>query len=578
MGSRRWAAETGVVLGAYAVLAVGMTWPLAAHFTTALPDGSDGWQYLWNLWWMKTALVDLHTNPFHTDLLYYPHGVSLLFDTLTPLLGVISIPFQLLGMSLPAVYNLLVMFSFVAGGYGAYLLVRRLTGARAAAFVAGLIFAFCPYHFAHLRGHLNLLSLQWLPFYVLALHQAWDDRASYPHRALHSALAGLWLAVNAYTEWTYALFLGLFTIWYVAWRLLSDRRGSAWRAGLGSLVVTGGVALALVAPVLVPMVAEARASNYMQATPHEVAFFSSDLTDAFMPNLFHPLWLDHGAAVIAHYGGRPPAEIVVFVGYTVLLVGIATVWALRGRTEVRFWGLTALGGWILSLGPILHIWGQSIFGGIRIPLPYAALYFLPFFNIFRVPARFMVVVMLALAVLVGYGLAAYAGRGMRVSRAACVAVGALVLAEFLAVPYPTMALRDAGGFYEQAAREPGQFAILDLPLTPLATYLGYQTVHHRPIVDGHLSRQPPDPFITDTPVLRYLLPSTPADDPLAAEAARTGLADLRRAGVRYAVVHWWATYGKEQDDLRTKLARVFPGLASRPLPDQQMEIFTLNGN
>jgi hypothetical protein len=67
---RRGPAETGGVLLAYTLLTVLMTWPLATVFTTRLPDGTDGWQYLWNLWWMKTALVDLHTSPFHTPYLY----------------------------------------------------------------------------------------------------------------------------------------------------------------------------------------------------------------------------------------------------------------------------------------------------------------------------------------------------------------------------------------------------------------------------------------------------------------------------------------------------------------------------
>ena len=68
------------------------------------------------------------------------------------------------------------------------------------------------------------------------------------------------------------------------------------------------------------------------------------------------------------------------------------LWAFRRRPEVVFWGWTALGAWVLSLGPVLHIWGQSDFGGLRVPLPYAALYYLPFFNILRVPARFSVLV------------------------------------------------------------------------------------------------------------------------------------------------------------------------------------------
>jgi hypothetical protein len=151
----------------------------------------------------------------------------------------------------------------------------------------------------------------------------------------------------------------------------------------------------------------------------------------------------------------------------------------------------------------------------------------------------------------------------------------LILAEFLPVPYPLLPLHAETPFYQEVAREPGRFALLELPLVPATTYLGYQVIHQQPLISGHLSRQPPDPFVAQTPVLRYLLPQTPLDDPGAAEAARTGLADLRRAAVRYAVVHWWLLGSEDQATLRAKLARVFPALPTRPSPDPQMEIFVL---
>ena len=81
------------------------------------------------------------------------------------------------------------------------------------------------------------------------------------------------------------------------------------------------------------------------------------------------------------------------------------------------------------------------------------LYYLPFFNIMRVPSRFTVLVMLALAVLVGYGLAAAAAvragpehRTFRLgARSFALAphwalVGALVIFEYLAIPYPMQVL------------------------------------------------------------------------------------------------------------------------------------------
>jgi hypothetical protein len=130
-------------------------------------------------------------------------------------------------------------------------------------------------------------------------------------------------------------------------------------------------------------------------------------------------------------------------------------------------------------------------------------------------------------------------------------------------------------FYAELAQEPGRFGLLELPLRPMSDYETYQIVHGKPIIGGYLSRQPPDRFVAETPVLRYLLPATPVDDPLAAEAAQTGLADLRRADVRYAVVHWWAFTPEERAAMEAKLARVFPGIVARPDPDHRLTIYPL---
>src|SRR5512140_3885114 len=87
-----------LALGVGAGVALVLTDPLARHPTsTLLDDGPlDCFQFTWNLWWVRTALVDLHTNPFYTRWLFYPGGVSLLFHTLSASLGFASIPLQLL--------------------------------------------------------------------------------------------------------------------------------------------------------------------------------------------------------------------------------------------------------------------------------------------------------------------------------------------------------------------------------------------------------------------------------------------------------------------------------------------------
>ena len=161
-----------LALAGYLLLTLGLTYPLVTQFGRAIPgDGFDGWQNYWNLWWIKTAVLEQHTHPWFTHLLYYPTGVGLLFHTLNAFNGFITLPIQLAFGLLPA-YNAAVLFSFTLGGLGAYLLARYVLGpgsSHLAAFAAGVIFTFSPFHIAHLLGHMQVISLEWIPFYALYL-------------------------------------------------------------------------------------------------------------------------------------------------------------------------------------------------------------------------------------------------------------------------------------------------------------------------------------------------------------------------------------------------------------------------
>ena len=125
---------------------------------------------------------------------------------------------------------------------------------------------------------------------------------------------------------------------------------------------------------------------------------------------------------------------------------------------------------VLALGPLLQISGRYRFSldnmlpeGVTFPLPFTLLHFIPFINGNRAPNRNSVILMLALAVLAGYGAAWLLGRigestNRRIKESAkdatrnthhasritpslvylstCL-LALLILAEHLAVPLPT---------------------------------------------------------------------------------------------------------------------------------------------
>jgi hypothetical protein len=232
----------------------------------------------------------------------------------------------------------------------------------------------------------------------------------------------------------------------------------------------------------------------------------------------------------------------VFAGYAVL--GLAALGLLAYRRRAALWAVAALVFAVLALGPVLHVGGKTQFAGIGpIPLPYALLVrLIPVLRISRSVSRFDVVVMLALAVLAAMGAACLLRRLDSIRRVSLPAVlvalallGSIGL-EYLAAPYP-MSFPETRPFHYELAREPGEFAVMDVPMDgwDRPANLLYQTVHQKALISAYTSRSNPLAPAWRTPVLqtfRYLGPDVNSGD--ARALAGTVLNDLN---VRYVIVH-----------------------------------------
>ena len=248
---------------------------------------------------------------------------------------------------------------------------------------------------------------------------------------------------------------------------------------------------------------------------------------------------------------------------------------------MRLWAFIAVATWLLSLGPVLQVYGRSQFTafGVTIPLPYLILYKLPLFDIMRTPARLTVLTMLALGILVAYTLAYLLPLGLRaIPRTATgartrmyligVALPLLIFFEYLSIPFPMAPPGWGVPIYTKIAAEPGNFALLELPIRPMSDYMAYQTVHGKPIIGGYLSRQPPYPLLDDTPALKYLQDGTLLDDPVRGQITEgRGVKELVDLGVKYVIIRWWAFTPEQKAVMQTKLNTLLgrpPDLRIRP--------------
>ncbi|MGQ9515983.1 MAG: hypothetical protein ACUVT1_01830 [Anaerolineae bacterium] len=568
-GGRRWMGML-VTAGAYLALALAMTYPLVREFGRAIPgDGFDGWQNYWNLWWMRLALVERGVSPLYTDMLYYPTGVSLAFQTLNPFNGLVSLPIQLT-FGLMAAYNSIVLLSFTAGGLGGYLLARDVlaragwkgTGGRWPAFLAGVVYAFSPFHFAHLLGHMQVFSLEWIPFAMWALWRGLEEldggKIGVGGWARWVGTAGLFLIFAGTCDWYFGLYLALFSGVLVVYRLAGRR--FRW-PHLAFLAGVWAVFLLVLAPLWWPMVREASQASFMVPPKEQALALSADLLAFITPNEFHPLW-GKWAGQIASRFTSTLSERTVFVGYIPLLLGI---WgAVRGRRRSRFWWIGTLFFVVCALGPVLHAAGRSQWGaaGWQIPLPYALLYDgVPVVRIARSIGRYSVMAMAGLGVLAAMGLADWMARRRGVwgkTILPALLVG-LVCLEFWSAPYP-VSPPDTPAFYYQLAKEPGRFAVLNLPMNwDRPGYLLYQTTHGKPLTAGYISRDDPRTLVYRAPVLQEL--RFLGRDILCDDVRRLGPSVLSWMGIRYVILDRYKMPGGAEREVTTALAEeMFAGI------------------
>ena len=539
----------------YSLISIIATWPLITHLRGWVPGFGDWGQNLWALWWTRQALLVEGQQPFFTNYLFYPEGVTLLFHPLDVSDGLLALPlYGLFGGDVT--YNLMILLSFVLGGYGAYLLALYLTHHRAAAFIAGLIFTLSPYHFLRVDlGHLNLSTLQWIPFYILFLLkfvERSDKRAA--------VLAVFFLVFTALNSWYYVVYCGLFSLAVVFWPGRKPLAVSGQRSAVSgqqlavnyvSTFIGRGVRIAavlvmaiiLLLPLLLPMFRLLGSTTLIGA--HNPLRHSADLLSFFVPGppstwagWFEDIWIAYAAQ------NREPGASA-YLGYSVLALSLMGLLDKRWRPQSWWWLAVAVGFSVLALGPQLQIDGQLL--GISLPYHWLAT-LIPVFAITGIPGRFVVMTSLALAVLAAYGVINLSRIGDQLSagnRSSFFILHSsffiLILLEFLSIPL-RLTSTDLNPFYHTLAADQNKYAIIDIKWD--ANFLMHaQTLHNKPLIGGWLARLPQDQaaYLDETSLdkafVRLLLGEEGAalTDPAVIQSAiQTALAERE---VRYIIDH-----------------------------------------
>lgn len=522
----------GWALAAYAALTLILTWPLALRAADHhLGGGVDPWLFIWTIGWNVHAFTHAPWAIFDANI-FYPHQNTLAYTEHLIGPAILAAPVVWITGNAVLGTNVAAAVSTFLCAAGAYFLARRLGLSRGPAFICGLVFAFTPPRFGRIyQMHQNAIFA--VPFALGFLHsylthgRARDLRWTAAMFSAQAVLSG---------HGTALLVLGGAAM--IAHYMVTGG-AIAWRRRLRDAAVPA----LLLLPALLFYVPYARARRDVGLVR---ALDDTGITASS--------WVATTSRVDVWLMSRLPEwewlqqtpDVALFPG---LLVIVLAALALRDRRAWLWISIVAVTIW-MTIGPPFSLWQW--------------VYWMPGLSFIRVPSRFMLLGMLALAVLAAIGVERLGTRVRGRARTVFVpAVCVLLVGEFASMPIdlrPQHIEPYAIDRYLDTLPKPFTVAEFPIPQSSLKTlvarrhaeYMLHSMAHYQPIVHGFSGIEPPgfeelertlmlfpDEKSLDTLAslkVKYAVVHLDYFPPELIDYARTGLARFERAG-RLRLVH-----------------------------------------
>jgi hypothetical protein len=280
--------------------------------------------------------------------------------------------------------NLMVIATYVVAGMGAYLYARQVGASVAGAAITSLAWQFGGAMIGQI-SHINIAQTAAVMPWVFWATERYAERGTFKRAALISVFIALQFFAGHQQAFVNSLLLvSAYLITMAATHAESRRRYLVSFA----FVATG---LLMAAIQILPTYELLRHSERSAAT---YEFFSSfSMPKRFVLTFVAPYVMGGGDARLFRAPYVGPPYYPEMVGYAGLLTIILAVIAVARRPDARtkFWTAVAVICLLLA------------FGGYAPLQSYKLIYYLPLLNLFRVPARHLMEVDFALAVLAGRG-------------------------------------------------------------------------------------------------------------------------------------------------------------------------------
>ena len=312
--------------------------------------------------------------------------------------------------------NLMVLFSYMTAALGAFLYARATGVSIAGAVVTSLVWQAGGFLINQI-SHINIVQTAALLPWVLWAVDRYAASGLRKHGALISLLVALQFFAGHQQTFIYALLLT------VAYALAIGAVDIQKRKRYFASIAFAGLGLMLAAVQILPTWEMLR--NSLRATATYDFFTSFSMPKKFVATFVAPYLMGGGDGRLFRAPYLGPSFYTEYVPYagviSVMLVLLAFVFSRDKRTV--FWGVVLVVGLLLAFGRYAPFSVNTL------------IYQIPVVNLFRVPARHLMEVQFAVAVLAGRGLSSLQTlRGReQTTRIALLVAGAVLILTYLTV-------------------------------------------------------------------------------------------------------------------------------------------------
>lgn len=485
----------------FVVLASYITFPLVFKLTSLTTGYGDelfiAWNHAWNIHTFFTNPVNI-LHIFNAPL-FFPYQNTLAYSdaylTNSLLLG----PIVLLLKEPIATNNLTLILSFIFLGFFTYLLSFYLTKDHAVSFVSGILVQFCPVMLTYLV-HIQILASYLVPLSIIFFLEFLKTK-----KALFYLLFLFIFILQMYNSFLpgyFIFFTALILIIFYGfsqknYKWIFDKR----------IIFLSLISFLMILPVITPYFSVSKQFNYTRDFRETIHFAlqPEDFITTISQDRFFPLI----SKVPVNFNVPQNAEIKQgFIGLTFLILLVLSISYFLKRKVKKDFAIkgiitSAFLGFILSLGPFLHLGRLTIHHPFPIPLPYAAFYYLvPGFKGMRNSAPWEMLLILFSAVVIGYFLHVILKKNNYKKYFICIVLSIVIILEFNPPLHflPVPPLSKAPKLYSWLKTTPATTSTIEMPIYNwnMQPYVSselwreyYSTIDFRPAVNGTSGFTPP---------------------------------------------------------------------------------------